>query len=311
MHRKDLAFVFPGQGSQTVGMMNDWKGTPAIAALYEEASSVLGFDLWKMTEEGPADTLNQSQNTQPALLVASIAVWHQCLDAGLNPSVVAGHSLGEYSALVATGSIAFADAVRLVAARGAYMQEAVPAGVGAMAAILGSDRETIEGVCRDVSTATSMVQAANLNAAQQTVIAGHREAVEKACEVLKNLGAKRALILPVSVPSHCELMRPAAVKLSTLIDTITIQAPDRTLIHNVDIQSHMTPESIREALVSQLFMPVQWIGTVEWFTAHGIKHVVECGPGKVLTGLIKRIEPSLGAYSIATPAELETTRGAL
>lgn len=306
--RKDVAFVFPGQGSQTLGMMSDFAEIPSVLDLYAKASNRLGFDLWQLTQEGPESTLNQTQYTQPALLVASFALWQLWQDqTDVQPAWLAGHSLGEYSALVAAQAIEFEDAVELVHARGLYMQEAVAQGQGAMAAILGLDEETISTACHDAAQG-QVVQAANLNAPGQTVIAGDKDAVERAVALLKEMGAKRSLILPVSVPSHCELMRPAAERLQAKLADITIQSPRYQILHNCDTQSRENPEQIRQALVEQLFRPVQWVSTIERLSQRPVDHCVECGPGKVLSGLIKRINKDLNLYAIGQLKEFNSCK---
>ncbi|GAB6049659.1 ACP S-malonyltransferase [Hydrogenophilus islandicus] len=295
-----MIFVFPGQGSQSVGMMRAYAGLPQIAETFTEASDALGEDLWKLVDTGPEEELARTRNTQPVMLTAGVAVWRawKALGGG-DPQLMAGHSLGEYSALVAADALAFADAVRLVRLRGEAMQEAVPEGVGAMAAILGLDAATVAEVCAEVATPSTVVAPANLNAPGQIVIAGHQEAVHRAIEAAKARGAKRAVLLPVSAPFHCELMRPAAERLAAALQTVTVRPPRIPVIHNVDVSVHTDPEEIRAALVAQAYSPVRWIETIERAAAEGVTHVVECGPGKVLAGLTKRIVKSLESVALA------------
>jgi len=290
MQQHSLAFVFPGQGSQSVGMLAQLAATyPVVKATFAEASAVLGFDLWDLVANGPDTELNKTQNTQPAMLAAGVAVWRVwCEQSSVRPAFMAGHSLGEYTALVCSGAMAFTDAIRLVAERGRLMQEAVPAGVGAMAAIIGlDDQQVVEG-CAEAANG-QIVAAANYNAPGQVVIAGETAAVERAMEILKAKGAKRALPLPVSVPSHCLLMQTAAEQLDQVLQTLEVQKPEVTLIHNADVQSHPQADALRLALKQQLFMPVRWVECVSAMQAQGVTQFVECGPGKVLLGLNKRI----------------------
>lgn len=290
MQQHNLAFVFPGQGSQSVGMLAQLAETyPVVKDTFAEASAVLGFDLWDLVANGPDADLNKTQNTQPAMLAAGVAVWRVwCEQSQVRPAFMAGHSLGEYTALVCSGAMAFADAIRLVAERGRLMQEAVPAGVGAMAAIIGlDDQQVVEG-CAEAANG-QVVAAANYNAPGQVVIAGETAAVERAMETLKAKGAKRALPLPVSVPSHCLLMQTAAEQLDQVLQTLDVKQPEVTLIHNADVQSHPQADELRLALKQQLFMPVRWVECVTAMHAQGVTQFVECGPGKVLLGLNKRI----------------------
>jgi len=301
-----LAFVFPGQGSQSVGMLADAAERPEVRETFAEASAALGFDLWSLVQGGPDTELNQTHNTQPAMLAASIALWRVWLaEGGVRPGMVAGHSLGEYTALVAAGSLDFADAIRLVAERGRLMQSAVPVGEGAMAAILGLDDETVRAICAEAAQG-EVVEAVNFNAPGQVVIAGATAAVNRACELLKARGAKRALPLPVSVPSHCALMRPAAERLAEHLAAVSIRAPEIRVLHNVDVASHTDPEGIRTALVQQLYSPVRWVETVAAMVAAGIATTVECGPGKVLAGLNKRIVKGLSVLPVADLAGLQS-----
>ncbi|WP_367162981.1 ACP S-malonyltransferase [Kosakonia cowanii] len=300
-----FAFVFPGQGSQTVGMLADMAATwPVIEETFQEASAVLGYDLWALVQQGPAEELNKTWQTQPALLTASVALWRVWQQqGGKAPALMAGHSLGEYSALVCAGVIAFADAVRLVELRGKFMQDAVPAGTGAMSAIIGLDDAAIAQAC-EAAAEGQVVSPVNYNSPGQVVIAGHKEAVERAGAACKAAGAKRALPLPVSVPSHCALMKPAAEKLAAELSNITFNAPQIPVINNVDVAGETTPEAIRDALVRQLYSPVQWTKSVEFMASQGIEHLYEVGPGKVLTGLTKRIVDTLTASALNEPAAM-------
>jgi len=300
-----FAFVFPGQGSQSVGMMQGWGDRAEVRATFAEASDALGQDLWALVNDGPADQLNQTVNTQPAMLAADIAVWRVWLSAeGARPTLLAGHSLGEYAALVAAGALNFADAIKLVRFRAEAMQAAVPEGVGAMAAILGLDDDTVRAVCADAA-AGEVVEAVNLNSPGQVVIAGNKAAVERAMVLAKERGAKRALPLPVSVPSHSSLMLPAAEKLLAHLQSVTIATPTIPVLHNTDVQSHAEPDAIRSALAKQLHTPVRWVETVQALKAAGIERVIECGPGKVLAGLNKRIDDSLPAVALVDEASLQ------
>ncbi len=299
-----LAFVFPGQGSQSVGMMQGWGERAEVRATFTEASDALGQDLWAMVADGPVELLNQTVNTQPAMLAADVAVWRVWQAAGgATPALLAGHSLGEYAALVAAGALNFADAIKLVRFRAEAMQAAVPEGVGAMAAILGLDDDAVRAVCSEAA-AGEVVEAVNLNSPGQVVIAGNKAAVERAMALAKEKGAKRALPLPVSVPSHSSLMLPAAEKLLAHLQTVAITTPTIPVLHNTDVQSHMDAEAIRVALARQLHTPVRWVETVQALKAAGIERVVECGPGKVLAGLNKRIDDSLPAVALVDEASL-------
>ncbi|MFZ0107669.1 MAG: ACP S-malonyltransferase [Thiobacillus sp.] len=300
-----LAFVFPGQGSQSVGMMSGWGDRAEVRATFSEASDALGQDLWALVTDGPAELLNQTVNTQPAMLAADIAAWRVWQTAGgTAPALLAGHSLGEYAALVAAGALGFADAVKLVRLRAEAMQAAVPEGVGAMAAILGLDDDAVRAVCADAA-AGEVVEAVNLNSPGQVVIAGNKAAVERAMVLAKEKGAKRALPLPVSVPSHSSLMLPAAEKLLAHLQGVTIVAPNIPVLHNTDVQSHSEPAAIRAALAKQLHTPVRWVETVHALKTAGIERVIECGPGKVLASLNKRIDDSLPALALVDEASLQ------
>lgn len=300
-----FAMVFPGQGSQSLGMLADLAAQfPIVEATFSEASSVLGYSLWQLVQQGPADELNKTWQTQPALLAASVAIWrvwqHQ---GGKLPTMMAGHSLGEYSALVCAGVIDFKQAITLVELRGKLMQEAVPAGTGAMYAIIGLDNESIAKACEE-SAQGQVVSPVNFNSPGQVVIAGNKEAVERAGVACKAAGAKRALPLPVSVPSHCALMKPAADKLAAALENIEFQAPLFPVINNVDVKTEVSPEAIRSALVRQLYNPVRWTESVEFMAAEGIELLLEVGPGKVLTGLTKRIVDTLIAAPVNDVATL-------
>jgi len=301
-----FAFVFPGQGAQSVGMMQAYGEAPVVRSTFDEASAALGRDLWRLGAEGPVEAINQTVNTQPLMLTAGIAVWRSWLDrGGVRPALMAGHSLGEYAALVAAGVIEFADAVRLVELRAQAMQEAVPQGEGAMAAILGVDSDTVRAVCAD-SAQGQVVEAVNFNEPRQTVIAGHAAAVARAVEAAKAKGAKRAVMLPVSAPFHCSLMRPAADKLAARLATIDFQPPRIPVVANADAVCHAEAERIKDALIRQACSPVRWVETIRYMAAAGVTHVYECGPGKVLAQLVKRIEPAVAGTAIADAASLES-----
>jgi len=298
-----FALLFPGQGSQSVGMLAELsKETPLVKQVFAEASDVLGEDLWRISHDD-VDKLNQTAYTQPAILAASIAmlrVWQH--EGGPVPTIMAGHSLGEYSALVAASAIEFADAVKLVHLRGQYMQAAVPAGTGAMMAIIGLDDDRVTELCAEAAQ-VGIVVAVNFNAPGQVIIAGEKQPVHVAGELAKAAGAKRALPLPVSVPSHCELMKPAAEQLAQVLIQININMPNVTVLHNVDVAEHTTPDEIRDALVRQLYLPVRWTETIELMMSRGMTRYIECGPGKVLAGLNKRISkehPALGFSDMAS-----------
>lgn len=295
----NIAFVFPGQGSQTVGMLSDLANTqPEVAQTFAQASDVLGYDLWSLVQDGPAETLNETDKTQPALLAASVAIWRAYVSSGKPmPTVLAGHSLGEYSALVCAGVMAFSDAVKLVELRGQLMQQAVPAGTGAMYAIIGLDNDAIAAACESASQG-AVVSPVNFNSPGQVVIAGEKDAVERAAAACKAAGAKMAVALPVSVPSHCALMKPAADKLASALENIAFSVPTIPVINNVDVVAPTDVASIKDALVRQLYCPVRWTETVEAMASQGVEHLVECGPGKVLTGLTKRINKSISAQAV-------------
>ncbi|MEF8699798.1 MAG: ACP S-malonyltransferase [Candidatus Accumulibacter sp. UW26] len=298
-----FAFVFPGQGSQAVGMMAAYGDAAVVRATVDEASMALDQDLWQLLAEGPSEALSQTVNTQPVMLTAGVAVYRLWLDRGGRlPSVLAGHSLGEYSALVAAGVIAFADAVPLVRLRAAAMQAAVPAGSGAMAAILGLDDEKIAEACREAETlsgAGAVAEPVNFNGPGQTVIAGSQAAVERACAGCKARGAKRALLLPVSAPFHCSLIRPAAAPLAARLAQLRFAAPQIPLINNADVAIESDPERIRDALVRQAYSPVRWVETIRRMAAMDITTVAECGPGKVLAALTRRCDDRLASIALA------------
>jgi [acyl-carrier-protein] S-malonyltransferase len=301
-----LAFVFPGQGSQSVGMLTELATQfPQVQDVFSEASSVLGYDLWQLVTDGPAEDLNQTDRTQPAMLAAGIAVW-RCWQAQTNitPNFFAGHSLGEYTALVAAGALDFNDAIKLVAQRGQFMQQAVPAGEGAMAAVLGLDDDKVIALCSEASS-MGVVEAVNFNSPGQVVIAGSADAINKAIDLAKEQGAKRALLLSVSVPSHCALMKPAADNLSAELKSIDVQAPRTPVIHNASVTSTTEADEIKALLAQQLYSPVRWVETVQSLAQKGVTKVVECGPGKVLAGLSKRIDKSITALPVFDSATLE------
>lgn len=300
-----FALVFPGQGSQSVDMMSAYGENAVIRQTFAEASDALGEDLWQMVCEGPAEKLALTVNTQPLMLTAGVAVYRAwCAAGGAQPAMLAGHSLGEYSALVAAGALDFADAVPLVRFRAQAMQDAVPAGEGAMAALLGLEVEAVREACAEAAQG-EVVEAANLNAPGQIVIAGARGAVERAIEAAKARGAKRAMLLPVSAPFHCALMKPAAERLHERLVGVTLHTPKIAVLNNADVASVSTPDAIRDALVRQAFSPVRWIETIEAMAAAGVQQVFECGPGKVLAGMNKRIAKQLGGGALHDAASLE------
>lgn len=303
----NLAFVFPGQGSQSVGMLTDLAASyPEVKHVFERASDALGKDLWAIVANGPEEVLNQTHNTQPAMLAAGVAVWEiWCKHSNVRPAWMAGHSLGEYTALVCSDAMAFEDGIKLVATRGLLMQEAVPSGTGAMAAILGLEDHQVVKVCVDAAE-NEIVSAVNFNSPGQVVIAGNVAAVERAMFGAKAAGAKRAVLLPVSVPSHCALMEPAAQKLDEQLQNTVIDTPKMTLIHNVDVASHSAPEVIRNALKEQLYKPVRWADSIKFMHDQGVTCFIECGPGKVLIGLNKRIAKDADHLSIYDPETLNT-----
>jgi len=300
-----LAIVFPGQGSQSVGMLSGLAASnPLVNETFAQASEVLDYDLWQLTQDGPEDELNRTDRTQPAMLAAGVAVWRVWQQQqGTLPGVMAGHSLGEYTALVCAGALGFADAVRLVEERGRCMQSAVPAGVGAMAAILGLDDVTVADVCSRAA-AGEVVSPVNFNSPGQVVIAGNSDAVQRAIGLAKEAGAKRALPLAVSVPSHCALMRPAAEQFAARLAEANISTPSIPVIQNVDAVRHDQPDVIRANLEKQLYRPVQWVLSVQTMGSHGVTRIVEAGPGKVLAGLCKRIDKSIASAAVFDPDSL-------
>jgi [acyl-carrier-protein] S-malonyltransferase len=301
-----LAFVFPGQGSQSMGMLSELAKTHTeVESTFQTASEVLGYDLWDLVQNGPEDRLNLTQCTQPAMLAADVAAWRVwSKHTPVKPSWMAGHSLGEYAALVCSGALVFEDAVRLVAERGRLMHEAVPPETGAMAAILGLSDVQVVDVCSKASTETELVAPANFNAPGQIVIAGHKPAVTRAIELGKAEGAKRAVLLPVSVPSHCPLMESAAEKFRGMLADAVVKIPGIAVLHNVDVASHSAPEVIRAVLEKQLYSPVRWADSVLFMSQQGITRFVECGPGRVLSGLNKRIVPTCRTEAVFDPHSL-------
>ncbi|MFM8443730.1 MAG: ACP S-malonyltransferase [Methylococcus sp.] len=306
-----LAFLFPGQGSQTVGMLRELaEQNPIVLSVYAEASEVLGHDLWELVSQGPEERLNATQFTQPAMLAAGVAAWRVwCGQTDVRPGWLAGHSLGEYTALVCAESLDFRDAIRLVAERARLMQEAVPADVGAMAAILGLEDAQVVSVCEQAGSGNQVVTAANFNAPGQVVIAGHREAVERATAVAKEAGAKRAILLPVSVPSHCPLMKDAADQFRQSLEALPLQTPVIPVIHNVDVAAHADAAAIRLALYAQLHGSVRWAETIDYLTRQGVDSFVECGPGRVLAGLNKRNAPGARTECLFDPVSLDKAKG--
>ncbi|HET7135680.1 MAG TPA: ACP S-malonyltransferase [Casimicrobiaceae bacterium] len=306
-----IAFVFPGQGSQQVGMMDGYVDDRAVRATFDEASALLGEDLWQLAAEGPAEAQNLTRNTQPLLLTASVAIWRAWQAAGgATPSYMAGHSLGEYSALVAAGALAFRDAVPLVRFRAEAMQDAVAQGVGAMAAVIGGDDDAIAQACAEAAQG-EIVEPVNYNGPGQVVIAGHRAAVERAMAAAKARGAKRAMLLPVSAPFHSSLLAPAAERLARRLADVDFASPRVPVVHNVDVTTHDTAAAMRDALARQAASPVRWTDTMRYLVAHGVTSVVECGPGRVLAGLARRTDDSLAAYSLTDAAALAEARTAL
>jgi len=314
---KPFAFVFPGQGSQSVGMLDAWGDHPVVLETLKEASDALGEDVAKLIKEGPKEALALTTNTQPVMLVAAVAAYRVWMaETGVTPAAVAGHSLGEYSAMVAAGVLTLAQATPLVRFRAQAMQDAVPVGVGAMAAILGMEAAKVIAGCAEVTRSfgadsVEVVEAVNFNDTAQTVIAGSKAAVEKACEVLKANGAKRALSLPVSAPFHSSLMKPAAEKLRERLEAVEFGEPQMPLINNIDVAVEVDADRIRDALYRQAFGPVRWVECVQAIKAHGISTIVECGPGKVLAGMVKRIDPELTGLPLFDPASLAEVKGQL
>ena len=306
-----LAMVFPGQGSQAVGMLDAWKEVAVVQNIMQRASNALDQDLVNLIANGPAEQLNLTTNTQPVMLAASYAMYQAYIEqGGVIPSVVGGHSLGEYTALAAAGVISLEDAVKLVRIRANAMQDAVPVGAGSMAAILGLDDETVQKVCNEAAQG-EVVEAVNFNAPAQVVIAGHKAAVERACELAKKEGAKRALVLPVSAPFHSSLLKPAATILEKALNQLDLVSASIDIINNVDVETVTDPILIKDGLVRQAWHPVRWVETIQRMQKEGVTHIVECGPGKVLTGLVKRIAPEIQALSITDPTSLASTLDAL
>ena len=304
------AFLFPGQGSQSLGMLSALgEAFPVVGATFGEASQVLGFDLWNLCQNGPEESLNRTEHTQPAMLAAGIATW-RCWqeNGGEAPSVMAGHSLGEYSALVASGVMDFADAIATVALRGRSMQDASPEGVGAMAAILGMDDEVLTGICEGYE-GEGIVSCANFNSPGQVVIAGNRQAVEQTCELASAAGARRAILLPVSVPSHCALMKPAAVQLELALAELQLKPAEFPVIQNADVKSFDSNEDIIDALARQLFQPVRWTESILELKRQGVERFIECGPGKVLAGLNRRITRESETIALTDPSALDAALG--
>ena len=301
-----LAFIFPGQGSQSVGMLKELSESfSEVSATFQEASDALGYDLWSLVQDGPAEKLNSTDVTQPAMLASGVATWRVWqAKGGAMPVMMAGHSLGEYTALVCTGSLDYVDAIKLVSQRGQFMMQAVPAGTGAMAAILGMDDEAVRQVCLDAAEG-EVLEAVNYNSPGQVVVAGNKSAVERVCVLAKEQGAKRALELPVSVPSHCALMKPAADQLAEVLSGISFNTPSIPVINNVDVIAAESEADIRDALKRQLFSPVRWVETIEKMTADGADQFNECGPGKVLVGLNKRINKALSSNALLDTATIE------
>jgi [acyl-carrier-protein] S-malonyltransferase len=307
MSDSNTAFVFPGQGSQKVGMLAAaHEQFSAVRSTFEEASQVLGYDIWSVIQDGPQDALNLTETTQPVLLTSSVGLWRAWQEeAGASPCIMAGHSLGEFSALVCAGALEFADAIALVRRRGQFMQTAVPVGQGAMAAILGLDDDVITTICEDIASKdNSIVSAVNFNSPGQVVIAGHTAAVEAASVALKEAGAIKAIPLPVSAPFHTSLMMPAGDQLAQAIADIKISSPGVPVVHNVHAATEPDPEKIRKLLVEQIYSPVQWTGCMQTIINAGARHIIECGPGKVLSGLARRIDKSLDCYSLEKPDSL-------
>lgn len=306
-----FAFVFPGQGHQSVGMMNHYGDESVLRQTFDDASSALGEDLWQMVLDGPTDVLARTTNTQPIMLAAGISVYRLWRDrGGALPSVLAGHSLGEYSALVAAGALDFADAVRLVRLRAQAMQDAVPLGEGAMAALLGLDEPAAQAAC-DKAAQGQIVACANLNAPGQIVVAGHAAAVERAVSIAREMGAKRAVMLHVSAPFHCTLMKPASEQLQRGLESVELRPPQIPVIHNADVHSYTDPDRIRDALVRQAYMPVRWIETIQAMAKLGCTKVIECGPVHILSPLTKRIDSSLQGVPLSDIPSIDAARAAV
>jgi [acyl-carrier-protein] S-malonyltransferase len=306
--KANLAFVFPGQGSQSVGMLAELAAAHSeVQKTFSEGSEGAGLDLWDLSQSGPEEKLNQTENTQPVLLTASVAVWRVWqAHSGAQPAQLSGHSLGEYAALVASGAMSLHDGAKLVRERGRLMQAAVPAGIGAMAAVLGAEDTLVEAICKEVSTPDSCIVPCNYNSPGQIVIGGHAAALERATALLNERGVRKVIRVAMSVPSHTPLMRDAAAQLGQFMKTLAWSLPDRSVIQNADVHAHYSIDAIQDALVRQLYSPVRWTECVQKLAANGATHIVECGPGKVLSGLIKRIDKTLDARAIGTSAELST-----
>lgn len=315
---KKFALTFAGQGSQSIGMMSGFESMSVVKATFDEASQLIGTDLWKMIVDGPVEALAQTINTQPIMLTAGVATFRAWCEVGAgdvthaaaDAAIYAGHSLGEYTALVAAGALSFADAVPLVRFRAQAMQDAVPDGTGAIAAILGLEAEAINALCNEAA-AGDVLEAVNLNSPGQIVIAGHKAAVERGIALAKERGAKRALMLPMSVPSHCALMKPAAKKLAEYLKSINMVAPSKPVLQNADVVAFTDPALIKNALVEQLYRPVRWIETIQSMARQGVSTVIECVPGKVLTGLNRRIEPAMSCLAVSDVASLTIAMEAL
>jgi len=300
-----IAFVFPGQGSQSLGMLSTLaEQHPVVLDVFNTVSDALGYDVWKLVQEGPAEQLNQTEFTQVAMLTADVAVYRVLQAHGIDASISAGHSLGEYAALVCADALELADAARLVQARGQLMQQTVPLGQGAMAAIVGLTDEQVQQLCQEASTDTHIVSPANYNAIGQVVIAGHTEAVKQAMVLADAMSARLAKEIPVSVPCHCELLRDAATKFQSILDATPFHEPKRSVISNVDLSEHSTPDNMRRLLAEQLYKPVRWVETIQAFKHAGVTQIIECGPGGVLAGLVKRIDRSIPAMSVNDPTHL-------
>ncbi len=308
-----IAFVFPGQGSQKVGMLAELaESKPVVQKTFAEASDVLGYDLWQLVQQGPQEQLNMTEKTQPALLASSVAVWRAwCEASDIKPQWMAGHSLGEWSALVCAGVVAFPDAISLVQSRGKYMQQAVPVGVGAMAAIIGLSDEQVENACAQASEGGEFAAPVNYNSPAQLVIAGHKGAIETAIDICKEIGAKRAMPLPVSAPFHTALMAPAAEKLAAEINACDFSPPSIPVVHNVNALPESNPEVIKKLMVEQIYSPVRWVDSVHYLVKQGATATLECGPGRVLSGLVKRIDKSIETHHVEIMDTLEASLSAL
>jgi [acyl-carrier-protein] S-malonyltransferase len=305
MSSMSTAFVFPGQGSQSLGMLSDLaEQYPLVLDVFNTVSDALNYDVWALVQAGPAEQLNQTEFTQVAMLAADVAVYRVLQANGVEAGISAGHSLGEYAALVCADALDLADAARLVQARGQLMQQTVPLGQGAMAAIVGLTDEQVQQLCLEASTDTHVVSPANYNAIGQVVIAGHTDAVKQAMVLADTLGARLAKEIPVSVPCHCALLRDAATKFQKVLETTTFATPKRTVISNVDLSTHSTPENMRRLLAEQLYKPVRWVETIQAMKQLGVTQIIECGPGSVLAGLTKRIDRSISAMSVNNPTHL-------